>query len=75
MENNIKEIVYKKIKKLTKNKFDDKSNIYEIGIDSLDLVELVTDLEDYFKIKVSDEQLLNIKKVSDIETSIKKAKK
>ena len=72
---NTKQVVYNKLKKLTKKKFNDDSNVYDIGIDSLDLVELITDLEQHFKIKVTDEQLLKIKKVSDIEMAIKKAKK
>ena len=41
-----KELIYKKLQELTKEKFDDESDVYNMGIDSLDLVELVTDAED-----------------------------
>lgn len=70
-----KEIIFKKLNSLTKQKFDEKSDIYNIGIDSLDLVELVTDIEDEFEIQISDEELLELKLVGDLvkalETKIK----
>ena len=62
----INETVYKKLKALTKHKFNDNSNINDIGIDSLDLVELVTEVEDEYKVMLSDEQLESIKTVGDI---------
>ncbi|MCK5807271.1 MAG: acyl carrier protein [Mycoplasmataceae bacterium] len=62
----IKELTYKKLGELTKQKFDDKSLVDEIGVDSLDLVELVTDVEDEMEISISDEQLMSIKTVGDI---------
>ena len=70
-----KEIIYKKLKGLTKQKFDDKSDIYEIGIDSLDLVELVTDTEDELNIEVSDSDLESIKTVGDVVKIFEKATK
>ena len=70
-----KEIIYKKLKNLTKQKFDDKSDIYEIGIDSLDLVELVTDTEDELNIEVSDSDLESIKTVGDVVKIFEKATK
>lgn len=62
----IKKLVYKKLSELTKQKFDDKSDIYNIGIDSLDLVEIVTDIEDQYDVMVSDEDLEAIKTVGDV---------
>lgn len=62
----VKELIYKKLNNLTKQKFDDKSDINKIGIDSLDLVELVTDAEDEFKVRISDEDLESIKTVGDV---------
>lgn len=67
-----KELIYKKLQKLTKEKFDDKSDIYNIGIDSLDLVELVTDAEDELNIEISDEELEKIKTVGDIVKAFSK---
>lgn len=69
----IKDLVYKKLSKLTKQKFDDSSSVYNIGIDSLDLVELVTDAEDELGVTISDADLEKIKTVADIIEALKKA--
>ena len=68
-----KELIYKKLKAITKQKFDNKSDIYNIGIDSLDLVELVTETEEELNIEVSDEQLESIKTVGDVIKIFEKA--
>ena len=44
----------------------------DLGIDSLDAVELVMALEDEFDIKIPDEELGKMKKVSDIVGCIEK---
>lgn len=71
----IRELVYKKLSKLTKQKFDDKSSVYNIGIDSLDLVELITDAEDELGITISDSDLEQVKTVADIIEALTKATK
>ena len=72
---NVKKIVYQKLQKLTKVKFDNSSLVLEIGIDSLDLVELVTEYEDEFDIYVSDQELEKIKTVGDIINIFEKLNK
>ena len=71
----IKKQIYNKLKKMTNKKFDDESDIFSIGIDSLDLVELVTEAEDEFEITISDEELVAIKTVGDIAKAFEKNKK
>ena len=44
----------------------------DLGIDSLDAVELVMALEEEFDIKIPDEELGKMKKVSDIVGCIEK---
>ncbi len=63
---NIKKMIFTKLSALTKEKFTENSNVYKIGIDSLDLVVLITDVEDELKISISDEELQKIKTVGDI---------
>ncbi len=63
---NIKELIYKKLKEITKQKFNDSSDIYKIGIDSLDLIELVTDAEEELKVTLTDKELESIKTVGDV---------
>ncbi len=70
----IKKIVNEKLKSMTKQKFTDESDIFEIGIDSLDLVELIIEAEDELNVSVSDEDLSSIKKVKDITEVLKNAK-
>ncbi|MCK5867336.1 MAG: acyl carrier protein [Mycoplasmataceae bacterium] len=62
----IKNLTYKKLGNLTKQKFNDESLVVEIGIDSLDLVELVTDVEDEMNLSITDDELISIKTVGDI---------
>lgn len=38
----------------------------DLGMDSLDAVELITKIEEEFKIEISDEQLEEIKTVGDV---------
>lgn len=63
---NIKDFVYKKIRSLTKKDFNQESNVYEIGVDSLDFIELITNVEEELNISISDDELMSIKKVEDI---------
>ncbi|TPE57361.1 acyl carrier protein [[Mycoplasma] falconis] len=59
-------IVFNQIKKLTKVKFNLDSEINDLKIDSLDLVILISDIEKELNITISDEELMQLKKVADI---------
>ncbi len=43
----------------------------DLGADSLDLVELMMDFEDSFKLKISDEDSSSLKTVGDVITYLK----
>jgi len=62
----VQKLIYKKLKELTKQKFNDSSDIHKIGIDSLDLIELVTDAEEELKVTLTDAELESIKTVGDV---------
>ena len=47
----------------------------DLGADSLDVVDLVMDLEDAFSIEIPDEALADIKTIGDIVTYIEKETK
>lgn len=68
----MQKIIYQKISQYTKQKFDDSTNIKDLGIDSLDFVEMVTDFEQKFNIEITDEELMEIKTVGDILELMKK---
>lgn len=55
-------------KKITK----DLTLIGDLGLDSMDFVDLIADLEKEFDIKVNDKEVLEIKTVGDIEEYVSK---
>ena len=71
----IKEIIYNELHKITSMKFNDKTNISNLEIDSLSFVELITEMEEKLDVEVSDEDLEKIKTVGDIVKTIKKVTK
>ncbi|MBU1023358.1 acyl carrier protein [bacterium] len=70
----LKDLISKKLSvdlsQVTENaKFTD-----DLGADSLDLVELVMELEEHFEIEISDEDSQNFLTVKDVADYIKKKK-
>lgn len=54
------------IKKRTNKKFNETTEISFLGLDSLDLVELIIEIEDELSLKITDEKLKNIKTINDL---------
>lgn len=71
----IKKTIYAKLQKLTKKKITDDSKIEDLGMDSLDLVELVTEAEEVLKVEISDEELSKLETVKDVVNAFKKTEK
>ncbi|WP_339030208.1 MULTISPECIES: acyl carrier protein [unclassified Spiroplasma] len=71
---------FEEIKKALLNKgakgtITNKTEFKSMGLDSLDLMDMIVTLEEKLNITVSDEDLLDIKKVSDLLEIIEKLKK
>ncbi len=68
------EKIFEEVKKVIKSKYkiDVKldTKISELGIDSLDLLDLMVDVEKKYKITIDDSKLLEIKTVKDIVDSV-----
>ncbi|MCR8612964.1 MAG: phosphopantetheine-binding protein [Mycoplasma sp.] len=64
----IKETILKRIKEFQSGPVDINEKIENCSIDSLDLVELVTDAEEEFEVEITDEELLKIVTIKDIIT-------
>ncbi len=58
---------------LGKDKIEDSSNVAEdLGADSLDLAEIMMDMEDEFDVTISDEEIKGVKTVGEAVTFIEK---
>ena len=72
-------MVYEKVVEIIKNQFDidevkPETNLNEdLGSDSIDLLELVMEIEEEFDLEIDDTQLGDIKTVQDIVDSIEEA--
>ncbi|MCM1545009.1 MAG: acyl carrier protein [Ruminococcus sp.] len=51
---------------LNEIKLDKETSWEEIGADSIDLVDLITEIEDEFKISIPDEEFENLKTIGDL---------
>ena len=72
MKINIKVELLKEIEKKTGKEVNLKSNLRDIGLDSLDMLDQVVSIEDKLDIKINDEDLFEIKTVQDIIDTINK---
>ncbi|MCD7959827.1 MAG: acyl carrier protein [Ruminococcus sp.] len=77
-----KEEIFEELKELVTDQLgveDDKVTLEasiqdDLGADSLDLVDLAMEVEEKFGVKISDEDLENIKMIGDIVTYIDEKK-
>ena len=71
---NVRDVILKELRKFSNKEISDDSNIKDLNIDSLDLLQLVVTLEKNMQISISDDELLSIKTVKDIINIINKKK-
>ncbi len=70
---NISEEVIEGLKKIVKNKeVTLNSSIKDLGLDSLDVVDLLMEMEEKYNIEFSNDEMLSFTKVQDIITAIDK---
>jgi acyl carrier protein len=58
--------------RLKLEKVDDNQSLKDLGLDSLDVVEMCLDLEDKYQIQFLTEELSSFKTVGDLLSSIEK---
>ena len=61
-----KDEVFKIIKFKTNKQFDESTVIRELGLDSIDLIEMVVEFEEQFNVSIPTEKIKDIKTVGDI---------
>ncbi|MBQ3219239.1 MAG: acyl carrier protein [Clostridia bacterium] len=62
----VKEVIAKQLGKSVDEITDDKEVVKDLGADSLDVVEMLMNLEEEYGITVPEEDAVNIKTVGDI---------
>ena len=67
---------FKKIlkKRIGEKEIDENSNLRSLGIDSLDLVEIVLEVEDMYDVSFDNDELNSFKTVKDVIDAIEKRK-
>ncbi len=58
--------------RIHKDSVDDNASMKDLGLDSLDVVELCLDLEDRYHIQFETDELSNFKTVGDLFAAIEK---
>lgn len=71
----VKELISKQLNKPVSEITEDKEVVKDLGADSLDVVEMLMNLEEECGITISEEDAVNIKTVGDIISLIEKVQK
>lgn len=67
-----KEEIFKIIKSKTNKSFDENTVIRDLGLDSIDMVEMVTDFEEKFNLSIPSEKIVSIKTIKDFIEIVEK---
>lgn len=59
-------------KKLNIEAVDESKTLKDYGLDSLDMVELILELEDEYKIKFTDEEMTSLQTIGDLISAVHK---
>lgn len=53
-----------------KGAFNEETNIFDLGIDSLSMIKIIMEIEDIYNIKFEDKEIVDIRTAYDIEKII-----
>lgn len=70
--NKLEEIKTMFVEKVKVDNIEPNMELKALGLDSLDLVELIMDIEDKYGVEFSNEELMGFKTVGDVLDSIEK---
>lgn len=70
----VKELISKQLNKPVEEVTEEKEVVKDLGADSLDVVEMLMNLEEETGISISEDDAVNIKTVGDIISLIEKGK-
>ena len=63
---NVKELISKQLNKPVEEITEDKEIVKDLGADSLDVVEMLMNLEETYSVSIPDEDAMSIKTVGDV---------
>lgn len=63
---NYKDEIFKMIKEKTTKNFDENTSIRDLGLDSIDMVEMIADFEEKFNIEIPSEKINSIKTIKNL---------
>lgn len=63
---NYKDEIFKMIKEKTTKNFDENTPIRDLGLDSIDMVEMIADFEEKFNIEIPSEKINSIKTIKNL---------
>lgn len=69
---NIKNTIISEIEKKLKKKININSTAKDLGIDSLEMLNYIVEIEEKFEIKISDDDLFKIETISDLILIVEK---
>lgn len=61
-----KDEIYKIIQSKTNKSFNDNTVIRDLGLDSIDMVEMIADFEDNFRITIPSNKINDVKTIGDL---------
>ena len=53
-----------------KESYNEDSNVFDLGVDSLRMLRIVMDIEDFYNIRIENDEIVDIKCALDIEKII-----
>ena len=65
------QVILKRLEEIAKKRISKKDLLEDIGVDSLDLVELIVEAEEFFAKEIPDQELQNMKTVQDVINAFK----
>ena len=68
----VKSILSKRVKKVDIDKLKETDSLKELGLDSLDLVELMLEIEDAFNVEFSSEEIEKLETLKEVLELINK---
>jgi acyl carrier protein len=62
--------IISKYAEVPSSSYNEETNIFDLGVDSLRMLQIIMDVEEAFSVRFEDEEIVDIRTASDIEKNI-----